>query len=122
MPLRKFRYGGGIRHNPRNKKWGFLSPNMQNKDDLLSETLERIGKEFEGCEHELGGLSSQDRVLFLAQIVVHSLRYEDPQEPMKRFLRGFRKHRLNEKIVRYVAAGFDVTPYSARQMLISLLE
>jgi len=121
MPLKKFQYCGSIGHNPRNKKWGFLSSNRQTKDDLLSETLDHIGKEFEGCEHELDMLSPQDRALCLTQIVVHSLSYEDPQEPMKRYLRGIRKHRLNEKIIQYVAAGFGVTPYSAKQMPISLL-
>jgi hypothetical protein len=118
--LRKFRYGY-IGHN--SKKLGFISSkNGQSKDEVLYTTLERIGKEFESCEKELELLSPQDRVASLAQMVVHSLRREDPKEAMNMFLMGLRKYRLNEKIIRYVAAGFEITPYAAKQMLMNILD
>lgn len=120
IPLKQFRYGD-IGHNP--KKLGFLSSgNRQSKDEVLSTTLERIGKEFEACEKELELLSPQDRAGLLAQMVVHSLRGEDPKEAMNMFLKGIRKHRLNWKIIHYVAAGFEITPTAAKQMLTHILE
>lgn len=124
IPLTKFRYGVKG-HNPRNKKLGFLASTngqRQRREELLSDTLESIGKEFEGCEHELDMLSPQDRAICLSQIIVHSLSYEDPKEPMRKFLKGLRKHRFNEKIIRYVAAGLELTPHHAKQMLMSLLD
>lgn len=120
IPLKKFRHGD-IGHNP--KKLGFLSSgNRQSEDEVLSTTLERIGKEFEACEKELESLSRQDRVGLLAQMVVLSLRGKNPKETMNMFLKGIRKHRLNEKIIRYVAEGLEIKPYAAKQMLAYILE
>jgi hypothetical protein len=120
IPLKQFRYGD-IGYIP--KKLGFLSSgNRQSKDEVLSTTLERIGKEFEACEKELELLSPQERAVLLAQMVVHSLRGEEPREVMNMFLKGIRKHRLNLKIIRCVSAGFEITPYAAKQMLMNMIE
>ena len=122
MPLRTFR-GGGIGLHPRNKKTGFLSStNGQREEELLADTLESIGKEFEGCEHELELLSFQDKAVFLAQIVVQALRSGEPKQTMRTVLKGLRRNKWNEMMIRYVAAGFDITPYDAKRMLISILK
>jgi hypothetical protein len=105
------------------KNFGFLSStDSQSKDELLSDVLESIGKEFEGCEHELDNFSAYDKASSLTQILLHSLRYEDPRVPMKRFLRGLKRNKLNLKIIQYVAAGLETTPYHAKQTLIQLRE
>jgi hypothetical protein len=41
---------------------------------------------------------------------------------MRKFVKGLRKHRFNEKIIRYVAAGLELTPHDAKLMLMSLLD
>jgi hypothetical protein len=121
-PLKLFRYGEAAT-KPRNKKFGFLSStDSQTKEELLFDVLESIGKEFEGCEREMDNFSSQDKAWSLTQILLHSLRYEDPKVPMKKFLRGLKRNKLNLKIIQYVAAGLEITPYHAEQTLIQLIE
>jgi hypothetical protein len=120
-PLEIFRYGKAAPKPKR--KFGFVSSTgSQNKEEILSDVLESIGKEFEGCERELDNFSSQDKAWSLTQILLHSLRCEDPKVPMKKFLRGLKRNKLNLKIMNYVAAGLEITPYHAQQLLIQLIE
>lgn len=124
IPLGKIR-SAPTRGTTRNTKLGFIYPMTgQNKEELLSETLNRIGIEFEDCEQELKlhSISSEDRARCLATIVIHSLTCENPQEPLRRYLKAIRKYRLNMKIIRCVAAGLNITPIAAKQLLISVLE
>lgn len=118
MPSRKLHHTTYVR----DKKFGFQSSgNPQSKDEILSAALERIGKEFESCELELELLSPQDRAACLASVVFNSLSYEDPKLPMIRYLKGIRKNRLNNKIIKYVADGYKITPIAAKQMLKEIL-
>lgn len=118
MPFRKFHHTTYVR----NKKFGFQpSSNPENKDEILSAALERIGKEFESCELELEMLSPQERAMHLAPVVVNCLSYEDPKLPMIRYLKGIRKNRLNNKIIECVADGYKTTPSAAKQMLKEIL-
>jgi hypothetical protein len=122
ISLRRFRYGVEER-NQKSKKLGFSSSTKElNKEELLSDILESIGKEFEDCENILSSLPPQDKAMSLAQIVVHSLRTEEPKQQMRAFLKGFRMHKLKEKIIKYVATGFDISPHEAQVMLISTLK
>jgi hypothetical protein len=122
ISLRTFRYGVEER-DQKGKKLGFSSLTKElNKEELLSDILESIGKEFEDCESILSSLPLQDKAMSLAQMVMHSLRTEQPKQRMKIFLKGLRKNRLKEKIINYVAAGFDITPHEAKVMLISTIK
>lgn len=105
-------------------RFGSPLPTGQSKEELLSETLSRIGKEFEDCEEELKLqlVSSEDSAKLLASEVIHSLSYENPQEHMRKYLKTLRKQRLSTKIIRCVADGFNITPSAAKLSLISILK
>jgi hypothetical protein len=118
IPLKEFRFGGLAR----NRKLGFSSTNGHKEEDLLTDVLEGIGKEFEGCEHQLMQLPLHDRAEILAQVITFALRSEDPKQSMRKFLKSMRRNNLSLKMIRYVAAGLDLPFYAAKQLLINILE
>jgi hypothetical protein len=122
IPLKEFRFGGLGRH-VRNTKMGFSSTtNSHKKEDLLTDVLERIGKEFEGCEHEIMLLPFQDRADILTQVIIFALRSEDPKESMRKFLKSMRRNNLSLKMIHYVATGLDLPYYAAKHLLINTLK
>jgi hypothetical protein len=118
IPLSEFRFGGLAR----NKKLGFSSTNGHKEEDLLTDVLEGIGKEFEGCEHHLLPLPFHDRAEILAQVITFALRSEDPKQSMRKFLKSIRRNNLSLKMIQYVAAGLDLPFYVAKQLLINILK
>jgi hypothetical protein len=122
IPLREFRYGG-LGNQVRNKV-GFSSTTSEykKKEDLLNDVLERIGKDFEGCEHELMMLSPQDRAECLALVIMHALSSEDPKQSMRAFLKALIRFNLSLKMIRYVETGLGLSYYAAKQLLINTLK
>ena len=111
IPLGEFRFGGSGPH-VRNKV-GFSSTNGNN---------ERIGKDFEGCEHEFMILSDHDRAECLSLVILFALRSEDPNQTMRAFLKGLKKISLSLKMIRYVETGLGLPYYAAKQLLINTLK
>jgi hypothetical protein len=121
IPLGEFRFGGSGPH-VRNKV-GFSSTNgNKKKEDLLNDVFERIGKELEGCEHELMILSDHDRAECLSLVILFALRSEDPKQTMRAFLKGLKKFSLSLKMIRYVETGLGLPYYAAKQLLINTLK
>jgi|GEM_PF-1473185 len=122
VPLKEFRFGGLGRH-VRNTKIGFSpTPNSHKKEDLLTDVLERIGKEFEGCEHEVMSLPPQDRADILTQVIILAVRSADPKESMRKSLKSMRRNNLSLKMIRYVATALDLPFFAAKNHLINTLE
>jgi hypothetical protein len=124
IPLRRFRAASGI-GTAGNTKFGSPFPTSdESKEELLSETLNRIGKEFEDCEEELRlqFIPSEDRAKLLASEVILSLGYDNPKEHMRKYLKTLRKNRLSTKIIRCVAVGLNTTPSAAKPSLIGILK
>ena len=121
IPLGEFRFGGSGPH-VRNKV-GFSSTNgNKKKEDLLNDVFERIGKDFEGCEHEFMILSDHDRAECLSLVILFALRSEDPKQTMRAFLKGLKKFSLSLKMIRYVETGLGLSYYAAKQLLINTLK
>ncbi|MGC2309755.1 MAG: hypothetical protein WA461_15235 [Nitrososphaeraceae archaeon] len=121
IPLGEFRFGGGGLH-VRNKV-GLSSTNgNKKKEDLLNDVFERIGKDFEGCEHEFMILSDHDRAECLSLVIIFALRSEDPKQTMRAFLKGLKKFSLSLKMIRYVETGLGLSYYAAKQLLINTLK
>lgn len=104
-------------------KVGFSSTNgNKKKEDLLNDVFERIGKDFEGCEHEFMVLSHHDSAELLSLAILFALRSEDPKQTMRAFLKGLKRFNLSLKMIRYVETGLGLPYYAAKQLLINTLK
>jgi hypothetical protein len=88
------------------------------KEDLLNDVFERIGKDFEGCEHELMMLSHHDRAECLSLVILFTLGSENPEQTMRAFLKGLKRFTL----IRTVETGLGLPYNAAKQLLINTLK
>jgi hypothetical protein len=102
---------------------GFSTTNGdKKKEGLLNDVFERIGKDFEGCEHEFMVLSHHERAELLSLAILFALRSEDPRQTMRAFLKGLKRFNLSLKMIRYVETGLGLSYYAAKQLLINTLK
>lgn len=121
IPLGEFRFGGSGPH-VRNKVGFSSTTNGHTKEeDLLNDVFQRIGKDFEGCEHELMMFSHHDRAECLSLVILCALR-SDPRQTMRAFLKGLKRINLGLKMIGTVATGLGLPYNAAKQLLINTLK
>lgn len=116
IPLRRFLYDKlSGKYRP-----GVLSSiDQQNDDEVLTEALVRMEKEFRACEEELSNLPNLEKANIIADIVTRSLRTEDPKKSMQSYLNGIRRNNLRLRAIQYVASALNLTPQAAKVILIN---